>query len=146
MANYVTLNEAQTYFDTRLNTDTWDNSSDSDKTKAITMATRAIDALNFQGEKTSSIQENQFPRDGDIDVPQEVKDATCELALVLLDGETEEEAYQRSRIASERYASVGTTYNNTPEEHILNGILSIVAWRLLKPFLRDPRVIAIDRA
>jgi hypothetical protein len=147
MSNYLDTTDAQTYFDGRLSTDAWDDASSADKTKALTMATRAIDALNFQGEKTVSTQEHQFPRGGDLTVPQEILDATCEVALSLLDGNTIDEAYQRSRISSERYATVGTTYNNDlPEIHVLNGIPSIVAWQLLKPFLRDPRAIAIDRA
>lgn len=146
MSNYVTLVEAQTYFDGRLGTDAWDSATDIDRTKALTMATKAINTLNFQGEKTDPVQTNQFPRDGDTVVPQEIKDATCEVALALLDGKTVEEEYERNRISSERYSTVGVTYNGAiPQEYIINGIMSITAWMLLKPFMRDPRSIDIIR-
>lgn len=145
MDSYVTPAEAQNYFDGRLHTDNWDTAEATDRLKSIRMATRLIDRLNFQGEMTDPMQENQFPRGGDETVPQAIKDATCELALALL-GTSVDDAITQNNIIHERYASVQTSYKNDPQEGLMNGIISQTAWMLLKPFLRDPREIEIVRA
>ena len=142
---YCTLTEAATYFLVRLNTEVWDTATSIEKTKALTMATRAIDMLNFQGERTDSTLPSQFPRGGDTIVPQEIKDATCEIALALLNDKDPEDLADNQRILSERYATVGVTYGGRDSEAVENGIPSITAWRLLKPFLRDPRALHIVR-
>ena len=49
--SYCTLEEANHYFDTRLNTKVWTEASDEDKSKALIMATRDIETLNFKGRK-----------------------------------------------------------------------------------------------
>jgi hypothetical protein len=146
MSNYATTSEAQAYFDTRLNTDSWDSASPSDKLKALTMSTRAIDLLNYIGEKHLDTQENQFPRGDDVVVPDDVVFATCENALSLLEGVNIEEELNNLRVTSERYASIGVTYDSRLQnENLLAGIASKTAWDFLKPYLRDPRAIALRK-
>ena len=50
-------------------------------------------------------------------------------------------------IVSQGYASVRTTFSRThvPVEHIVNGVPSALAWRLLLPFLRDDDAIRMSR-
>ena len=90
MTPYLDETEAQTYFDTVLFTNVWDSATSEERLKALLMATRIIDRLNYFGSKVSESQEHQFPRtDGsnyDSTVPQQIKDACCEIALALLDG------------------------------------------------------------
>lgn len=142
---YATIAEANTYFSGRLNTDAWDSANASNRTKALTMATRAIDMLNFQGERTDDTLSSQFPRGGDTVVPQEIKDATCEIALALLNENNPEDLAVDSNVLSERYSTIGVTYGGQEQEAYVNGIPSVTAWRLLKPFLRDPRALHIIR-
>lgn len=145
MANYCTIVEAQTYFDGRLGTDAWDSATDTEKTKALTMATRAIDRLNYIGIRNSSSQDNQFPRFDDTSYPQDIMDACAELALALLDGLDPEFEYEMLRITKSEYDKIKSTYNKSTPVHILAGIPSITAWRFLVPYLRDQRSIDVNR-
>ena len=91
--SYVAVADATTYFDERLNAGTW-STSDDDRARALIQATRRIDQERFRGEKVSSGQALKWPRywalddDGEeystASIPQIVQDATCELALYLL--------------------------------------------------------------
>ena len=83
---YNTIAQAETYFEGRLNADAWDNASDTKRTKGLTQASRILDQLNYLGRKYDVTQDAQFPRDSDTVVPDQIRYAECELALVLLDG------------------------------------------------------------
>src|SRR3972149_1118119 len=86
MTAYLSESAASDYFANRLNTGAWDDADPADQLKALLMATDAIDRLNFLSEKADDTQEHQFPRLGDIVVPQDIQEACAELALRLLDG------------------------------------------------------------
>ena len=89
MADYITLEEANTYIlANKLSTErsSWTTAEDSDKSIAITKATKAIDRLPFRGDKVSTSQENQFPRGTDTSAPQDILDACAELAFSFIDG------------------------------------------------------------
>jgi hypothetical protein len=53
MAYYGTITEANSYFDNRLHSEVWSQSTVADRTKALTDATRLIDALNYKGVKNA---------------------------------------------------------------------------------------------
>ena len=99
---YISLAEADAYLEAQISATTWQGLTDSaddvdQKERAIVSATRFIDRQLWQGEKTDPYQLHAFPRTGltypdsgdDVPsdaVPQEVLDATAELASLLLDG------------------------------------------------------------
>lgn len=148
---YASMSYATAYFGDRLRTGPWDNATVPDQSKALKMATRAIDNLNFAGHKTDQTttdglpnQVNQFPRGDDTIVPDEVSQACCELALALLDRvdpNFEIENLQNTSVGvGEGRISRDTSY---VQEHIRAGIPSIQAYLLLKPFMREtqhPRI------
>ena len=143
---YLSYSEAQAYFDERLSSEAWDEASTTDKTKALKMATKAINKLYFSGELTDSNQINAFPRGGDTVVPQDILDATCEIAIVLLDGFDEEIEKANLAAVSQGVGDARATY--APElvrSHIVAGIASGKAWNLLKPYLRDPYEFEVSR-
>lgn len=166
-AMYVSMSEAQTYFDDRLHETAWSEASPADRQKSLIAATRIIDRLNFKGYKkpvydllasnpdatqaeinaASATQETQFPRDTDSDVPAEIKIACYEIAYALLDGIDPDLELENLSIISHGYASVRTTYSRShnPIEHLNAGVPSATAWRYLRPFLRDPGGIIISR-
>lgn len=87
--SYVTLAEADTYFETVPDSLTWVNKSDDQKTRALLSATRWIDALSFYGNRCTETQALKWPRkDYKVDgiklactlIPQGIKVATYELA------------------------------------------------------------------
>ena len=91
--SYVSVADAGTYYDDSLRNANWDALDSATQSAALIDATRMIDRLAWCGEKTSAAQALQFPRTGLFDingtavssasVPQEVINATIELALVL---------------------------------------------------------------
>lgn len=135
---YVDQAEAQTYFNERLNTPAWDNASDTDKLKALKASTRAINALNFIGSKTVISQVNEFPRSGDISIPDDIKVACCENAYSLLDGADIELERANLVAESQGISDARSTYNrNIAVAYLTAGIASSRAWDLLRPYLRD---------
>jgi len=89
----------------------------------------------------------EFPRGLDSTVPEAIRIAQYEIAHTLLDGKDPELELENLGIISQGYASVRTTFSRThvPVEHIVNGVPSSTAWRLLVPFLRDDDAIRVSR-
>ncbi|MFA5345378.1 MAG: hypothetical protein WC315_03810 [Candidatus Omnitrophota bacterium] len=167
---YGSLVKANAYFLTRLHSEPWENSSASDQTKALYTATRIIDRLNYKGYKhavylileaaesyddvtqaarrtAEASQELEFPRDSDTVVPTDVETACFEIALALLDGVDPDIELENLGVTNQSYSGVKTAYNRDqqPIEHLLHGIPSAMAWRILKPFLRDGRAVTTAR-
>lgn len=144
---YTSRAEGDTYFSGRLNTDCWDDASDADKDKALLQATRAMDRLNYRGEKTDADQELQFPRGGDLLVPDDIKAACAEEALALLEGKDPEMERESLSIKSQEFgkAKVGFDKSTGRPMNILNGIMSATAWSYILPYLRDPMTFFISR-
>ncbi len=160
---YGTIHEAETYFAKRLHEQTWSKSKAVDHEKALWAATLIIDALNFKGDKHSVyevLQANsetirvaedsqvlEFPRDADMEVPEEIRVATYEIAHSLLDGKDPDLELEALGIISHSIQDTTTSYNReqVPIEHIINGIPSTQAWRLLRPYLREDDAIILSR-
>lgn len=88
--SYSTVEEANLYVQTHYTSTEeartrWETLSDEDKLVTLTKAHDVIDSLPFTGYKTCVNQPDAFPRWPDKEVPQEVKNAECELALALTD-------------------------------------------------------------
>lgn len=146
MSAYLTIVDAQDYFDERLHTEAWDSAEDVDRDKALAMATKLIDRINYLGEKTDSSQELQFPRFSDTEVPQDILNACAEIALKLLEGFDPEMEFENLLMVSQGYANVRSTYDRSRvPEHIVAGIPSIIAWRFLKPYIRDEKTVDLYR-
>lgn len=149
MTAYISVEDAQDYFDERLNTSAWDDhsvSGDNSQEKALKQATRIINRLNFIGDKTDSAQENQFPRGGDTEIPSDIEIACCEIAIALLDGVDPEIELENLNMKTSAYGQTKVDYDRTnPAEHIIAGVPSATAWRYLKPYLRDSRLVAVTR-
>jgi hypothetical protein len=143
---YLTIAEAQVYFDQRLNTECWDDASTEDRDAALAQATREIDKINFRGKKTSTAQERPFPRDDDSAVPQEVLEAVCEEVLTLLEEIDARKEFENLNLVSQGYANVRSTYDRgSLPAHVLVGLTSAVAYMKLKPYIRDGKNIDVNR-
>ena len=171
---YGTLTEANTYFDERLHATAWTDASAADKPKALNQARISIDNLNFQGVKTAVYdvlydstgnlvnpkpaettiiaadvtQPLEFPRGSDDGVPEQIKQAQWEIAIMILDGADPDSEFETLRVKRQGYSSVRTTYadDDASVEHIVYGIVSPTGWRLLKPFLLFQNSIRHSRA
>ena len=100
---YVTLAQAETFFNERLNASDWTDAAEIDKARALIQATHNLERLAYIGRQYVSTQTLKWPRSDlyatraavivggsyeyDISggsVPQAVKDAQCEEAISLL--------------------------------------------------------------
>ncbi len=90
--SYVTLAEANSYFETVPSSANWDDKTDDQKNRAIISATTWLDGLTYYGTRCTTTQALKWPRkeykvDGvDIKctfIPDEVKIAAFELARAL---------------------------------------------------------------
>jgi hypothetical protein len=143
---YGTISRANAYFSKRLNTRIWDEALYNDQEASLIMATRAIDKLNFAGDKNDSDQDLQFPRNDDTEVPINIEYAAYEVALALLDGYNSDHEIETLGVLSESYSGVRTTYDaDYVNEHKRAGIPSIEAWEYLKSYLRDPSCLRLSR-
>lgn len=143
---YISIETGDNLALNRLNTIAWDDASDSNKTIGIKMATEAIDTLNFIGDKADDDQDLEFPRDDDAEIPVAIQRATFEIALALLDGADPELEYENLNLVSQGIANVRSTYSRSSSlPHIIAGITSPTAWRLLLPYLRDGQNIKLSR-
>jgi len=144
--SYLTEAEAQVYFDQRMGTEPWDDADSTHRTKALAHATNIIDRLNYSGQKAVATQENQFPRCTDTVVPKDIKNATSEIALALLDGVSPEIEYENLFMTSQAYGSLRSTFDRSVQApHLLAGIPSFTAWTYLRPYLRDPLELELHR-
>ena len=146
---YGTLSGANSYFEGKLLSDSWERASLIQRRKALTTATRQIDRLNFEGGKADPSQPFQFPRNVQTnqEVPLDIQRATYELAGVLLDGVDPELEFQNLGLVSQRFSGVNTSYDTSvPNLHIISGIPSRAAWDYLKPYLRDDQQVILLRS
>ena len=90
--SYVTLSEANDYFDTSPDSSTWTNKTDDQKKRALISAARWIDTLVFYGDRCDDGQALKFPRNNyQVDgvelacstIPNGIKYAQYELARAL---------------------------------------------------------------
>ena len=105
--SYVTVEEADSYFDSTLQSEEWNKYDTSTKEKALITATKDkwMDGLPFAGRKLYINQSLKFPRtttnlpfsDG---IPDSVAYATCEQALFLLKGGSKRQELQQQGVKS----------------------------------------------
>ncbi len=146
MPQYISNSDANTYFTERFNSPLWNTKTEAEKTAALATATRIIDTLNFEGEKTDEAQELEFPRGGDTTIPVAIQYACCEIAYCLFDG-YDPEYNLRNLHKSQQAFDTNREVRDTKRQHpaLTHGIPSIVAWDFLRPFLRDGSTITLSR-
>ena len=164
---YGTVAEATDYFQNRLHEFAWTAASPADRVKALVAARRLIDGLNFKGSKHSvyllqqsdpiavddriraaeATQVLEFPRGSDTVVPEDIRRAEYEIAHSLLDNKDPEMELETLAVTSAGYGAVRTSYERSqvPIEHLINMVPNALAWRLIKPFLRDDDAVRLSR-
>lgn len=141
--SYSTVAEADTYFTNRLNTEVWDESTYGEKQIALAEAYVLINNLNYAGLKDNENQEGEFPRDGV--TPSVLLQAEAEIALKLLEGWDADLEYSRLFKTHAKIGIVGNSYGKSAESHIVHGIPSVKAWRLLLPLLASHNTVRLNR-
>jgi hypothetical protein len=147
MNYYGTVALADEFFEDRLLTQWWFGSTVRDRERSLIMATRAIDRLNYAGEKTSDDQELQFPRGNDSTVPDDILNAAYECALKYICGVDIDDEIRNIGMGGVQIAGGrGSVKPSFVPEHLRAGIPSAEAWIYLRPYLRDPYCFVLSRA
>lgn len=143
---YANLSYASTYFSERLHTRPWDRASPTDRQKALIMATRDIDRLDFALAKADPAQVLEFPRTGQAEVPDTIKQAACEIAMARLSGIDPDAEIAAAQMTHQALSGASTSFDRSSRpEHVLSGIASATAWLLLRPYLRERSGIKLSR-
>ena len=138
--SYVTLAEANTYFETVPDSSTWTNKTDDQKNRALIAATRWIDTLVYYGDRCDNGQALKFPRNNykvdDVElscttIPNNIKYAQYELARALandtaaITGTTGTEG----NLSELRLGDIQLKYN-TDSQGVgsINNILDVYPW------------------
>lgn len=146
MAQYITNSDADLYFEARFKSDLWNEINEVTKTQLLVTATRLIDRLNFIGDQYDEDQGLEFPRGTDTSVPQDVKDACCEIAYALLnDRDIEYEAELMNQTTASNEAGRLVTDGGIVNLAKVHSIPSQLAWNLLRPYLRNGSEITLSR-
>ena len=145
---YLDVPEADQFFAERLKSDGWDNASAADKTASLKMATRLLNDLHYIGQKTDEEQDNEWPRDAN-PIPFQIKQATAEVALALLNGFDPDTLEQQSQgKTSESTGDASVSYGADGLRALTKrnlGLPSPSAARLIRPFIIDRREFRLDR-
>lgn len=140
MPNYMTVQEADAYFITRLHTDTWTEATSENKAKALSMATEIIDQYKYKGE---ALGEQAFPRGTGSLVPEPIKRACAEIAQQLLEKDMEEIS-EDNPVTKASYGNTSVSISNPPE-HLAAGCPSYKAWQILQPYLDRSQGVDLRR-
>ena len=116
---YVVVADADDYLSASLYATDWTGATADDQARALVMATRLLDRQEWDGSKAESANTQDWPRSGlsdengdtisDLAIPQFLKDATAELALVLL-GSQDVETFTETEIQSVSAGSAQVTF------------------------------------
>ena len=115
---FVTLNEANNYFNNRPNSDLWTNLSNSEKEQALQFATIKINCLPFVGSKLSANQPLEFPRNFSPQMPNEIKYAVCEEALSVVENSVHSQNKMLG-ISSMTVGSSSVSYTNSDSVNVV---------------------------
>ena len=138
--SYVTLTEANSYFETVPDSSTWTNKTDDQKNRALISATRWIDTLVFYGDRCDDGQALKFPRNNyQVDgvelacskIPNPIKYAQYELARALANdseamvGNTGTDG----NIEEVKLGDIQVKYNTSSQgTGVVNNILDVYPW------------------
>lgn len=133
--SFVTMDEAQAYFDERFDSQIWLEISNEDKEKLLITATKKINTFDFCGDKEDKSQDLEFPRD--FGTPQDIKDAVCEEALQIAKNEKDPHAKNKEQgIASISLGAGSVSYNAEAKSEESKLLTSAVAIYLVKKWTK----------
>jgi hypothetical protein len=122
----------------------WTSSTSADKLRYLQSASRLIDTLPLIGWKTSTTQDQEFPRFGDSAIPYAVSMATVILARDISSGLVS--TTPSLNLKKEKIGDAEWEYFDSASVESAFSWLSDEAMLYLAPYIKDPRVLYIDRA
>ena len=138
--SYVTLTEANSYFETVPDSSTWTDKTDDQKNRSLISATRWIDTFVFQGDRCDEDQALKFPRTNyQVDgvelacsaIPQNIKYAQFELARALANdtGAITGTTGKDGNFSEVKLGDIQVKYNTDSQgTGSINNILDVYPW------------------
>ena len=138
--SYVTLAEANDYFETVPDSSTWTNKTDDQKNRSLIAATRWIDTLSYYGSRCDNGQALKFPRNNyTIDnveltcttIPNNIKYAQFELARALANdtGAITGTTGKDGNFSEVKLGDIEVKYNTDSQgTGSINNILDVYPW------------------
>ena len=138
--SYVTLTEANSYFETVPDSSTWTNKTDDQKNRSLISATRWIDGFVFYGDRCDSGQALKFPRNNyQVDgvelacsaIPQNIKYAQFELARALANdtGAITDTTGKDGNFSEVKLGDIEVKYNTESQgSGAINNIMDVYPW------------------
>lgn len=130
--SFVTVKEADDYFDARPDSDAWSELTSTQKEKALIYASSKINVMDFVGQKAEPAQPMAYPRDFEMTVPLEIKYAVCEEALA----QTEKSVHLKNRREGISSVTIGSASYSYFSDKSFDGLLSPEAFSLLSSRLQ----------
>lgn len=142
---YVTLEEANSYISSSfLSSDekrkAWEGLSDDDKKVLLRQSLYDIESLNFYGKKTDPCQPYKFPRNGNNEVPDNVKFAQILGAILKLDTDSTYDLIEKG-ITSERVGNVSYTYSSN--SNLNSNKCRPEVYKFLKMYIKGIQILNI---
>lgn len=131
--SYVTLEEADKYFEEKLGADFWAELDETAQEKALITATRQIDIQPFLGRKADPRQEMSFPRiirGKKYEVLSRVKAAVCEQVLGMFSSDYE----NNPNVQSVSLGSANITFRDNADFELYPEVKLLLSGLLKKGF------------
>lgn len=149
---YADVTYATAYFAERIDRDAWSDAG-ANQLPSLQQATLTIDQLPLVGSKCDDAQLREFPRSVDdcdaADLPVEVMNACCEVAIALLEGKTASKLDASVGKSSETVGDASVAYAGDRGAAALSdeylGLPSRTAAQLLAPWIVDQEQIDLTR-
>lgn len=133
--SFITLEDAQNYFDDRFDSDSWFALEDKEKEKLLITASKKISTYDFVGSHLQEDQPMAFPRD--FLIPQDIKDAVCEEAIALVQkNDNVHKQNQQNNITSISLGAGSVSYGGSSESEEAKLLVSPTALYLVKKWIK----------
>lgn len=133
--SYVTVAEADTYFGDRWGSDSWAILTEENKESLLISAcSQQTYYCSWAGDPTDTEQDLPFPRNGDTEVPQPIKDAQCEIAINMLASGSFNQSSANS-LTKLKAGSVELNWHDSAST--TNSIFSDYSSKLMAPYCDD---------
>lgn len=145
---YATLAEAENFLFLGLPDDNepWTDATEERRLQALESATRMMLRLPWIGLPATVSQRLFHPVAGETTVPNDLKEACTLIAVALLSGRNGEGEYMSALYTQEKFGQMSLTRDTHDKApHLLAGIPSFEAWRLIRPYLTLEQTVTITR-
>ena len=133
--SFVTLEDAQIYFEERYDSNEWFELDDKEKEQLLVQASKKTNALDFVGKKLDKSQPMEFPRN--FDLPQDIKNAVCEEAIAIIKNKNNSHLDNiNNNISSISLGAGSVSYQKNSQNNEENLFVSKTAFHLTKKWTK----------